>query len=312
MKNRTAHRAIMAAILALAASACGPSEAERAKQAAVVVHDSAMTRQNDVLQAQKDSVLLEAKNLFQAIAQIDSATALAGYKAPKGKQTEPLQRYEDQVRTRTLKALQRLRTVEARLKTAIARADSIGGDNEQMRNELNTLRQTVQVMQAQIASQQARGDSLMSQLAMSKQREDSLRGRTVALGARIDTMGTTIDSMVVESHKVWVIAASKDYLKNNHIVEEVGGTRFPLVIKRGETLRPVNGHPDTTLFSKLDMLKNTVIPLDSTKKYEVVSSQDLSAADTTNKKGRIFHGMIRILDPQRFWRASPYLILRER
>jgi hypothetical protein len=311
MKSRAQLRIMLTATFLLASGACGPNAAERQKQAAVVSHDSLMTQQNEALQAQKDSVLLETKNLFEAISAIDSATAMAGYKTDKNKKVEPLPRYEVQVRDRTLKALKRLRAVEGRLKVALARADSIGGDNEQMRNELNTLRQTVAAMQTQIASQQMRGDSLVQLLAVSEARVDTLRGENRQLVARVDTMGTTLDSMVTESRKVWVIAASKDYLKNNKIIEEVGGTRFPLIVKRGETLKPANAHPDTSLFSKLDMLKTTTIPLDSTKRYEVISAQDLGAADTSNKKGRVFRGPIRIQDPQRFWKASPYLILRE-
>jgi hypothetical protein len=310
MKCRAFHRVISVASLLLAA-ACGPSEEERTKQTALVTHDSAMTRQSEMLQAQKDSVLREARNLFEAMSAIDSATAMAGFKGSKNKQAEPLQRYEAQVRDRTLAALKRLRNVEARLKQSLARADSIGGDNTQLRNELNTLHQTVAAMQAQVAAQQARVDTLMTQLSMAQVREDSLRGQTRQLGAKIDTMGTKIDSMVTESHRVYVIAGSKDFLLKNKIIEEVGGTRFPLVVKMGKTLRPANVRPDTTLFRSLDMILDQVIQLDSAKRYEVISSQDLSAVDPTNKQGRIFRGSIRIKNTQQFWKPSAYLILRE-
>lgn len=304
MKSPAVYRVVAAASLLMVAAACGPNEAERAKQLALVSHDSVMTQKSATLQAEKDSVFAEARNLFAAISSIDSATALAGFKAKK-KKTEPLTGYEDDVRGRTVKALKRLRTVEAKLKQTLARADSIGADNAQLHNELNTLHETVAAMQAQVASQQARIDTLMTQLAAAQVREDSLKGQTRQLG-------TTIDSMVTESHKVYVVAGTKDYLIKNGIIEEVGGTRFPLIVRIGKTLRPVNAHPDTTLFQPLDMVKNEVIALDSTKRYEVVSSQDLSAADTANKQGRrVFHGSIHIQNPQRFWKASPYLILRE-
>ncbi len=295
------------AMLLFAICACGPKEAnesEHAKEVSVQFRDSLLTQENTVLHAQKDSIFLEARNLFEAISAIDSATALAGVRAPKHGRSEPLQRYEDQVRLRTVKALRRLRDVEARLKASVAKVDRIGGENEQLRTEANSLRATAVAMQAQVNAQQARVDTLMQQLAVVQGRADSLQGKTQQLG-------TTIDSMVTESHRVYVVSGNKNYLLKHKIVEEVGGTRFPFIVKVGTTLRPANVDPDTTLFRSFDMLNGEVIPLDSTKRYEVVSVQDLVGADRGNAKGRVFRGSIHIADPQRFWKPSAYLILRE-
>ena len=58
------------------------------------------------------------------------------------------------------------------------------------------------------------------------------------------------------------------------------------------------------------MLAERMIQLDPNKRYEVVSTQDLTGADLSNAKGRIFQGSIHITDPQKFWNPSSYLILR--
>jgi len=273
--------------------------------APTVAHDSALQQQNAVLQAQKDSLMLATRGLLDAISAIDSATAKTGVKRAKGSRIEGGEPYEVGVRRRTLKALAQLRDANARLKRSVATVNTLNGQNQQLQTELATFRETATSLQNQLTIQQTRVDSLVHELALSHALTDSLTGRTKQLTS-------TVDSMVTLSHKVYVISGSKNYLLKNHIIDEVGGTRFPLIVKIGSTVRPSNAHPDTTLFHSFDMLSQRVITLDSTKKYEVVSTQDLSGADRSNAEGRIFRGSIKITDPERFWTPSAYLILRER
>src|SRR5580704_4014996 len=112
--------------------------------------------------------------------------------------------------------------------------------------------------------------------------------------------------MVVEHQKMFVAVATKDYLSKKAIVEEVGGTRFLWIVKVGATLRPTNRHLDDSLFRSFDMLAERMIPLDPNKRYEVVSTQDLTGADLNNAKRRIFQGSIHITDPQKLWNPSSY------
>ena len=267
-------------------------------------HDSALTSQNAALQAQKDSLFGATRSMLAAIASIDSATSQAGIKRPKDK-GEPITPYEEQVRARTVEALQRLRTTQARLRSSLAKVAALGGENASMKADLDTFRLTVNALQAQIATQTARGDSLVNALTVATARGDSLQGRA-------NVLTTSLDSAVVASHKVWWIAGNKDYLMKHGIVSEVGGTRFPFIVKVGSTLRAANVHPDTTLFTSFDEFQQRTVPLDAAHDYEVVSAQDLTGADRSNAKGRVFRGPIQITDPQKFWRASPYLILLQR
>ena len=266
--------------------------------------DSLLTSQNVVLQAQKDSLFGATRSLLAAIASIDSATSQAGIKRPKDK-GEPITPYEEQVRARTVEALQRLKTTQARLRSSLAKVTALGGQNSAMKAQLDTFRLTVDALQSQIATQTARGDSLVSALTVATARGDSLQGRA-------NVLTTSLDSAVTASQKVWWIAGTKDYLMKHGIVSEVGGTRFPFIVKVGSTLRAANVHPDTTLFTSFDELQQRVVPLDAAHDYEVVSAQDLTGADRSNAKGRVFRGPIRITDPQKFWKASPYLILLQR
>jgi len=281
--------------------ACVNSEKERAAEVAVA-HDSTLTRDSAELQRQKDSLLVSMRGLFDAMSAIDSAATLAGVKkeAAKG---EPIKPYAEVVRARTVKALQRLKTVETRLNASIAKVQKMGSENEQLKTELASFRDMAASLQTQVGTQQARVDTLMQQLAQAQVREDSLTNRTHQLS-------TSLDSTITERQRVFVVVGSKDYLSKKAIVEEVGGTRFPWIVKVGATLRPTNKHPEDSLFRSFDMLAERMIQLDPNKRYEVVSTQDLTGADRSNAKGRVFQGSIRIVDPQKFWNPSSYLILR--
>lgn len=293
----------IALVIMLAACQRGDAGAGKggaAPPAAVAAQDSALTSQNAQLQAQKDSLFGATRSLLSAMASIDSATSLAGMKAKRN--GEPIKSYEEDVRARTVAALQSLRTTRARLNTISARVKTLGGENTQLKSQVDEFTRTVAALQSQLGASQTRADSLVRQLYAANIRIDSLAYRTQQLGY-------TIDSTAYENHRVFVVSGTADYLAKHGIVNKVGGSRFPFIVKIGETIRPSNNHPDTTLFRAFDMTALSTVPVDTTKTYEVVSAQDLTGVDRSDAKGRVFKGPIHITDPKTFWRPSPYLIL---
>lgn len=266
----------------------------------VATQDSTTKTQLTELQAQKDSLFGATRSLLSAMASIDSATSLAGMKAKQ--KGEPIKSYENDVRDRTVAALKSLRTTRARLNTISARVKTLGGENSQLQSQVDEFTRTVAALQTQLGMSQTRADSLVRQLYAANIRIDSLAYKTQQLGY-------TIDSTAYENHRVFVITGTADYLVKHGIVNQVGGTRFPFIVKIGQTIRPANTHPDTTLFRAFDMTALSTVPIDTTKTYEVISAQDLSGADRSDAKGRVFKGPIHITDPKTFWRPSPYLIL---
>ena len=299
--NRWTTPVVAATVLLAACKGKEPANPASAPAAQVAqANDSSLTVQNAQLQAQKDSLFGATRSLLAAMASIDSATSRAGIKARnKG---EPIASYEEGVRARTVEALQRLRATRARLNTISARVSQLGGENSSLKAQVDEFKSTVAALQTQLASSQVRADSLVRQLYAANIRGDSLQYRTQQLGY-------TIDSTAYENRRVFVISGTANYLVKHGVVQEVGGSRFPFIVKIGQTIRPSNAHPDSTLFRAFDMSALTTVPVDTTKTYEIVSAQDLSGADRSNAKGRVFHGAIHITDPKVFWRPSPYLIL---
>ncbi|MEO7041334.1 MAG: hypothetical protein ABI035_03650 [Gemmatimonadaceae bacterium] len=293
-------------VLATLFVACGKGDAgattgaATASPATAVTQDSTAKTQLAELQSQKDSLFGATRSLLAAMASIDSATSLAGMKAKE--KGEPIKSYENDVRDRTVAALKNLRTTRARLNAINARVKALGGENSQLQSQVDEFTRTVAALQTQLGTSQTRADSLVRQLYAANIRIDSLAYKTQQLGY-------TIDSTAYENHRVFVISGTADYLVKHKVVNTVGGTRFPFIVKIGETIRPANTHPDTTLFRAFDMTALSTVPVDTTKTYEVISAQDLSGADRSNAKGRVFKGPIHITDPKTFWRPSPYLIL---
>jgi hypothetical protein len=296
--------AAMASVLTFAACKQGETAGSGGTTTAAPPRDSVLAQENAVLQAQKDSLFGATRSMLAAMAAIDSATTQAGIKPAKDR-GEPIKAYEVQVRERTVEALQKLRATQARLKTSLATVSRLSGSNASMKAQIDSLTATINALDNQLMTQTTRGDSLVRALGLATARGDSLQGRTTQLGA-------TIDSMTTAERKVWWVAGTKDELMKKSIVAEVGGTRFPFIVKMGATLRPANLHPDTTQFTSFDMLDTRTIPLPAGRRYEVVSAQDLNGADRSNSKGRVFTGPITITDPQRFWAPSHFLILVQR
>lgn len=304
--SRTTKWISPAVVLAMLLAACGKGDAGAGNAGSapppttVTAQDSTMTSQNTELQAQKDSLFGVTRSLLAAMASIDSATSLAGNKAKRS--GEPIKSYEADVRDRTVAALKSLRTTRARLNTISARVKTLGGDNANLKSQVDEFTRTVAALQSQLGTSQTRADSLVRQLYAANIRIDSLAYRTQQLGY-------TIDSTAYENHRVFVVSGTANDLVKRGVVNKVGGSRFPFIVKVGETIRPTNAHPDTTQFRAFDMTALTTVPVDTTKTYEIISAQDLTGADRSDAKGRVFKGPIHITDPKTFWRPSPYLIL---
>ena len=167
-------------------SVCKSGDKEHAAQLAVQ-HDSSLTKDNAELQRQKDSLLVSMRGLFDAMNAIDSAANMAGVKKETAK-GEPVKPYAEVVRMRTVKALHRLKVVEARLNASIAKVQKISGENEQLKTELASFHEMAASLQAQVGTQQARVDTLMHQLAQAQVRQDSLTNRTrqLSTSARLE------------------------------------------------------------------------------------------------------------------------------
>lgn len=175
-----------------------------------------------------------------------------------------------------------------------------------------------------------------NELAESRKREQELRGKNdtlqlrieddqriiAELGAKVQEQASTIaglelrvDSLIVETkvigeryYRAYYIVGTEDELLEKGIVQREGGANF-LVARIGRTLQPARAL-DLEYFTAIDRRDVREIPLpDTTKRYAVVSRQNLDFAEVAERDEAEFRGHLRIPDTERFWGASRYLIL---
>ena len=119
--------------------------------------------------------------------------------------------------------------------------------------------------------------------------------------------------MTTVANEVYYVLGNKKDLMAKGLVSEVGGSRvLGIGWRTGETLVPAPTlNPE--LFQKSSKQEALEIPLpDPTKKYRLVSPQNVNALATPpSKDGKFTGASIKIADPDAFWAASKYLILVE-
>lgn len=175
-----------------------------------------------------------------------------------------------------------------------------------------------------------------NELAASRRREQELRGKNDTLMMRIEDdqrmitdLGTKIqeqaativalelrvDSLVTETkvmgeryYRAYYVVGTEDELLEKGIVEREGGANL-LIARIGRTLQPARAL-DPELFTAIDRRDVLEIPLpDTTRRYALVSRQNLDNAEVVDRNKAVFKGHLRIPDAEAFWGASRFLIL---
>ena len=124
----------------------------------------------------------------------------------------------------------------------------------------------------------------------------------------LETEIKTVGARLYTSY--YIIGKEKELLAKGVVVREGGAN---LLIKRvGRTLQQAR-KLDPSLFTQIDQRETQVIAVpDSTKRYRLVSRQNLDHADVQERDGTTFTGNLKITDINGFWGPTRYLILQER
>ena len=248
------------------------------------------------LAAQKDSLEKVVDDADGFIAKIDSSVSrVKGL--PKGKAAKNLESPIDQqiqarkdMLARVNALVERTRATAKELAAAQAREKELRGENEELKQKLDSAQAQVNALLAQIeknvttiAELNARGDSLIRVL-------DDVRSAT--------------------SRAYVIIGKEKDLITKGVIVKE-GGANL-LFARVGRTLVPAR-HLDRDLFQVVDTRYLSEIPVpDTTRTYMIVSRQSLDDAQVEERDRTWFRGNLKILNQDQFWAPSRFLIIVER
>lgn len=262
------------------------------------------------LSAQKDSlaqVIVSADDFIMAIdSQIRTVKGLPTNKRVSLRSESPI---EEQLETR--------KEVLARVGALVERAKATATQLAASRQREKALRGQVDSVQAQLTDARQQLADAESRLANDHTMIGELGSTIERQAARIAELELRVDSLVTETrtlgerhYRAYYIAGTEDELLEKGVIQREGGANL-LIAHPGRTLQPARTL-DPALFNAIDQRATREIPVDSTKRYRVVSRQSLDRATVRERDGTSFRGPLHIADADRFWSGSRYLILVQR
>lgn len=210
-------------------------------------------------------------------------------------------RVQDYLLSRVREVTERLGQAETRLAASQRRVRTMGREGDTLKAQIVEFQNTIARFQAIIDTQKSNILTMTDQINSLQADNVKLVAQRTELVGRVDTMTTVANTV----H--YVIGRKQDLVQRGVAVEE--GSKF--LFFGGKSLQPARSLDDN-VFTTSDMRTLTVITLpDSTRKYKIISRQNLAGlAAQPNDKGE-FRGSIEIATPDVFWGPSKYLIVVE-
>ncbi len=292
--------------LVVTASACG-REAEQRAQAA-----EAKLSQLTEISAAKDSLTREMMATTTFMTELNDE--LAKVKPAKGSSTNvvqgetvvPLAEYRSGMITKIKDLRTRLDENEKRLASTSERLRKLSAGNKELSNQ-------IAAYDSMVAGYKRIMDDQRTQIAVLTNNVDALQKKNQLLADENTHLTSRVTDMTTFANTVYYVLGTKKDLMEKGVVSEIGGSRvLGIGWRTGESLVP-GTNLNETVFQRSTKQEVTEIALpDPTKKYRLVSPQNVnSLATKPGKDGKFTGGSIKIADPESFWAPSKYLILVE-
>jgi hypothetical protein len=305
---------ILTGVVALAAVAC--NSAPRGQVVQSIPTDSTEFFRTQVHQlastsAAKDSLFRDLAETTKLLADIN--TELASVSSRK-KAVEPVVSPESQLsaspsdRALVLKKVKdltvRVRNSESRLAASQRRIKAMTSDNDSLKVVLADFQTTIDGLRAMVDGQKTTIASMESEL-------NTTKAQVTTLTQEKTVLQDTVSALTTRENTVYYVAGTKKELIDRGIIKEVGGTRFLLVTRTGETLKATD-NLDPSAFTAIDRRQTSEIPLPrADKQYKIVTNQNIAFANiAAESKGKV-RGSLQITNPENFWTNSKFLILVE-
>lgn len=262
------------------------------------------------LSAQKDSlakVIVDADDFIMQIdSQIRTVKGLPVSKRVSRRSESPI---EDQLETR--------KEVLSRVAALVDRAKATATQLAASRQREKTLRSEMDAVQSQLTDAQQKltdaedrltnDHTMISELGSTIERQAT---KIAELESRVDSLVSETRTMGETHYRAYYISGTERELLEKGVIQREGGANL-IIAHPGRTLQPARTL-DPSLFNAIDQRATREIPLDSTKRYRVVSRQNLDKATVRERDNSTFRGSLQIADADRFWAGSRYLILVQR
>ena len=141
-------------------------------------------------------------------------------------------------------------------------------------------------------------NTLQAENASLKQEKTQLTGEKAQLTAEKA-------ALVTDRNTVYYVIGTRDELVKRHLIELSGG-----FLGLGKTIVPVRD-PAVAEFTAGDKTTLGQIPFPTGKPYRIVTRQDVEALDTPPGPDGRLKGGLKIVNADKFWAASKFLIIVE-
>jgi regulator of replication initiation timing len=286
----------LVAITAVATAGCDNGRAAREDSLRVVQAEQLQLMGQ--LSAQKDSLTRVILDADDFIAKVDSkVSSVKGVRATSGKARKELESpIQQQIQNR---------------KEMMARVDALVKRAKETADQLAAARQREAELKEENVMLQSENDSLHTVLDENQKLIAQFSETIERQAQSITNLETEIKTVGARLYTAYYIIGRENELLEKGVVVREGGAN--LLIKRvGRTLQQARKlKPE--LFTQIDQRETQMIVVpDSTKRYRLVSRQNLDHAQVQERDGTTFSGNLKITDINGFWGPTRYLILQER
>jgi hypothetical protein len=263
------------------------------------------------LSAQKDSlarVIVDADDFIMAIdSQIRTVKGLPAAKRVSRKPESPIEdqiQHRKEVLARVSALVERAKITANQLAASRKREAELKGDKEALQQQIAEEQQKLTEAEAKLNDDH----SMIGDLGATIERQQA---RIAELELRVDSLITETRTIGEKHYRAYYIVGTEKELIAKGVVEREGGANL-LVAHPGRTLQPAHTL-DPALFTAIDQRAVHEIALpDSTKRYRLISRQNLDKATVRERNKTTFAGPLQIADADSFWAGSRYLILVQR
>ncbi|MEO8202139.1 MAG: hypothetical protein ABI679_16530 [Gemmatimonadota bacterium] len=296
------HKAGVAATAILVLTGCD----QKAKQENVALRQQ--VQQMSTISSEKDSLLKMVVDNTQLMNDInnelnkvkDLKTGVVPVSSAETGAVDTV-RVQDYLLAKVKEVTTRINDAETRLAASQRRVRGLTRASDTLRANIAEFEATIVRFQAIIDTQKVTIASLTGQI-------NELQSSNLKLVAQRESLTSQVDTLTTQNNTVYYVMGRKnDLVQRGIAVQE--GSKF--LFFGGKSLQPAR-QVENSAFTSADMRSLTEIPLpDSTRKYKVISRQNLAGlAEQPNDHGE-FKGSIRIADPVVFWTPARYLIVVE-
>jgi septal ring factor EnvC (AmiA/AmiB activator) len=209
------------------------------------------------------------------------------------------------IRAKIAELAKRLVDNESHLAASRARVKSLTTGNVALAAQLTAYDSTIAGFKSIIDNQKSQIEALTERVNTLQAENTSLKQEKAQLAGEKLQLTENLAALISEANKVYIVMGTRDELVKRHVVELSGG-----FLGFGKTIVPARD-PDVSQFTAADRTTLTQIPFPTEKPYRIVSRQDVASLDTPpGADGRI-KGGLRILNADKFWAASKFLIVVE-